>query len=100
MEVLDGTYNGSMTTTPIGMYNVKRVAFVPVIIMLVVSINLTISSATPVVIYSVPCLQIVISFDVPSLSYKNCRDSKEKKQHGGGVGGKGDWKDVDDGSMP
>jgi hypothetical protein len=25
---------------------------------------------------------------------------KEKKQHGGGVGGKGDWKDVDDGSMP
>jgi hypothetical protein len=25
---------------------------------------------------------------------------KEKKQHGGGVGGKGEWKDVDDGSMP
>ncbi|KAG7353991.1 hypothetical protein IV203_003347 [Nitzschia inconspicua] len=25
---------------------------------------------------------------------------KEKKQHGGGVGGKGDWKEVDDGSVP
>jgi hypothetical protein len=29
-----------------------------------------------------------------------CIYSKEKKQHGGGVGGKGEWKDVDDGTTP
>lgn len=100
MEVLVETFNGSMIMTPASTSRKRSMTILE-------TSQPNISASTFIarhfnhaghalvhVTNFFSFLHSFVSFITPPHQHR-----KEKKQHGGGVGGKGDWKDVDDGSL-